>query len=653
MFDLDKIILSLIILLLICFVNIKHLYLNKRIIYMELAFFIIAIAFKNVNINEPNINEIYGIVIKKSDNYVILKTFFSKYYIYGGENFNLFDVIKIKGKIENFDFIHYESSFDFEKYLLNQGIKKALLIEKYDILIDFPINFYNYKEKVLSLTDNESFKAYLNLLLFKERIDTINLNRSLISLLSLSGMYLNFVLYGLAKFFNLFLEERHSRIVSLIVLAPLLFFEIYKFSVIKVMIFYIFNIYSYKKEFDSLKRKSMLYLLFLIFDVNLLYVESFYISLIFSLFFQLSSLFINKSNKIKKYLKTKFIFTILFAPFSIQFCNSLNFLNLIFNVSFAGFFKIFYSFCTLYFYGIKIKFLENMFVKISNILLSLNFQEFSINIPKFTVNSYILYFAIIIALIYFLEINYKKCTYYCSIILSTFLIIYSLPIKEYFTLEISFLNVGQGDSTYIHYKDEDYLIDTGGLLNYDLAINSLIPFLKNKKVYDLDAIFITHYDYDHFGALDSLKNNFKVKKVLDYNSNFPFKTKYFNFINLNTYENYIDENEKSLVLYLKTDMKNFLFMGDATKNVEEDIINKNPNLDIDILKLGHHGSKTSSSYNFLKKISPEVAIISCGKNNKFHHPNDEIINNLKSLKIPYRRTDIEGTITYKFNIFNI
>lgn len=653
MFDLDKIILSLIILLLICFINIKHLRFNKRIIYIEITLFIIALTFKNLNLSEPNTNEIFGIVIKKSENYVILKTFFSKYYVYGGEDLHLFDVIKIKGNIENLNFIHYESSFDFEKYLLNQGVKHSLIIDKYDKIINFPINFNKYKEKVLSLTDNETFKIYLNLLLFKERVDGTNLNRSIISLLSLSGIYLNFLLYGLAKFFNLFLNERHSRIISLIVLAPLLFFEIYKFSVIKVTIFYIFSIYSYKKEFDNIKRKSFLYLLFLIFDVNLLYAESFYISLIFSLFFQLSSLFINKSTKIKKYIKTKLVFILVFVPFSIQFCSSLNFLNLIFNACSAGFFKIFYSFCTLYFYGINIKFMENIFVKVANFLFSFNFEMFDINIPKFSISTYILYFVIIISLFYFLEINYKKLSYFYTMVLITFLIIYSIPIKEYFTFEVSFLNVGQGDSTYIHYKDEDYLIDTGGLLNYDLAINSLIPFLKNKKVYDLDAVFITHYDYDHFGALDSLKNNFKVKKVLDYNSNFPFKTKYFNFINLNTYENYIDENEKSLVLYLKTNVKKFLFMGDATKNVEEDIINKNPNLDIDILKLGHHGSKTSSSYNFLRKVSPEVGIISCGKNNKFHHPNDETINNLKSLKIPYRRTDIEGTITYKFNIFNI
>ncbi|MDY2728363.1 MAG: DNA internalization-related competence protein ComEC/Rec2, partial [Candidatus Onthovivens sp.] len=129
---------------------------------------------------------------------------------------------------------------------------------------------------------------------------------------------------------------------------------------------------------------------------------------------------------------------------------------------------------------------------------------------------------------------------------------------------------------------------------------------------------------------------------------FPIKNKEVTFKNLNSYWTVdSEENDKSLVIYSEIGGKEFLFMGDATIKIENSIM-KDYKLDIDILKLGHHGSDTSSSYDFLKYIHPKVAIISCGKNNKYHHPSLSTLQSLNKLGIPYRRTDEEGTITYKF-----
>ena len=87
-------------------------------------------------------------------------------------------------------------------------------------------------------------------------------------------------------------------------------------------------------------------------------------------------------------------------------------------------------------------------------------------------------------------------------------------------------------------------------------------------------------------------------------------------------------------------------MGDASKYIENLILNKYGSLDVDILKVGHHGSKTSSSFNFIDALRPKEAIISCGKNNKYGHPSIEVINILSYFDINIRRTDIEGTIVY-------
>ena len=256
-----------------------------------------------------------------------------------------------------------------------------------------------------------------------------------------------------------------------------------------------------------------------------------------------------------------------------------------------------------------------------------------------------------ILLMYFLEINYKRNTKIILILTTVFSLFYIIPIKEYFTFEVSFLNVGQGDSTYIHYKDKNFLIDTGGLLNYDLAENSLIPFLRRKRVYKLDAVFITHYDYDHYGSLESLNKKFNILTIYDYNSSFPVYSSNLKFINLNTLKNATDENDKSLVIYLDVNNISFLFMGDATTKVERNILNNYQNLKCDYIKLGHHGSDTSSSYEFLKEVSPKEAIVSCGINNKFNHPSVKTLQNLTKLNIKCRRTDLEGTITYKFRAF--
>ena len=121
------------------------------------------------------------------------------------------------------------------------------------------------------------------------------------------------------------------------------------------------------------------------------------------------------------------------------------------------------------------------------------------------------------------------------------------------------------------------------------------------------------------------------------------------FKNLNTYGSlFEDENYKSLVLSYEFKNIKFLFMGDAPKEIEEKIILSNPNLRCDVLKVGHHGSNTSSSEDFIKTIKPKIAIISCGYNNKYHHPSDETLEVLEKYNIKIRRTDLEGTINYKF-----
>jgi len=228
----------------------------------------------------------------------------------------------------------------------------------------------------------------------------------------------------------------------------------------------------------------------------------------------------------------------------------------------------------------------------------------------------------------------------------------------------------QGDSTLINYKNKTMLIDTGGNYFYeDLSLSRTIPYLKSLGRTKIDYLIITHGDYDHMGEAINFVNNFKVEKVIFNCGEFneleqdlikvlnKKKIPYYNCIKeLNIDDNklyflnnkdYGNENDNSSVIYTEINNHKFLFMGDVGVEVEEDLIEKYNLQDIDVLKVGHHGSKTSSSENFIDEINPKYSIISVGKNNRYGHPNDSVLENLEDSKI--YRTDQDGSILFKIN----
>lgn len=178
-----------------------------------------------------------------------------------------------------------------------------------------------------------------------------------------------------------------------------------------------------------------------------------------------------------------------------------------------------------------------------------------------------------------------------------------------------------------------------------------------------------HGDYDHIGEAINLVNNFKVEKiifncgevneleqelikVLD-KKKIPYYSciKELNINNNKLYFlnniDYGNENNNSNVIYTKLNNYKFLFMGNAGVEVEEELIKKYDLRDIDVLKVGHYGSKTSSSKIFIDEIHPKYSIISVGKNNRYGHPNDSVLNNLEDSKV--YRTDIDGSVMFKIS----
>ncbi|MDY0101187.1 MAG: MBL fold metallo-hydrolase [Bacilli bacterium] len=258
---------------------------------------------------------------------------------------------------------------------------------------------------------------------------------------------------------------------------------------------------------------------------------------------------------------------------------------------------------------------------------------------------YLLFYFAYFLFVYLKEINYEKLATKVLLTLPLLIVVSSLPIHNLYEQAIYFINVGQGDAILIKNYEYHILIDTGGNLYFDMAEEVLIPFFKKKKILKLDYLITTHNDFDHNGAAPSLLENFSVKSYLTKKEDFPLEIKQLTLENLNII-NYDNDNDNSLVLYFKLMKKEWLLMGDASKVVEEDILNNFPLLNCNYLKIGHHGSNTSTSENFLKSLTPQEAIISCGLNNSYNHPHPDVINLLNKYDITIRRTDLEGTICY-------
>ncbi len=231
-------------------------------------------------------------------------------------------------------------------------------------------------------------------------------------------------------------------------------------------------------------------------------------------------------------------------------------------------------------------------------------------------------------------------------------------------LTIFYLDVGQADSTLIKSQDKYMLIDVGN--NSDGK--KLVKYFKYLGIESFEYVVGTHAHEDHIGGMDDIIDNFKIKNfympdditttktfedVLDAleKNKVAFNTPKIgtklklgdsNIEVLYVGKDKEDLNDDSIVLKLTYKNTSFLFTGDATNNVEKEILDSN--LASTVLKVGHHGSKYSSSANFLTKVRPKYAIISCGKQNDYGHPHDVTVNKLEKLNSKIYRTDKLGTI---------
>lgn len=564
------------------------------------------------------------------------------------------------------------NNFNYKKYLYNKKIYYTLSVDSYEIIKNNKNILYKIKDKlykkIINLDNNDYYLAFIlgdKTLLSSEIYNSFQSN-GISHLLALSGMHINILLLIINMFLKKFKENKKIIITSFILIVFLILTGLTA-SLQRATIFYILKNINNKFNLRYSNIKLLFIVAFIILFINpfLIYDLGFIYSFIvcFGIFYY--SDFI-KGNYVVKLFKLSLVTFLFSVPITIMVNYEVNLSSIFINMLFVPWISLIVYPLSLMSFIIPI--LNPLFGFTINITNNMNmlFSKISliINIPKLSI--------ILIILFYLVLLVRKKKLYICLFLILTFGKVMVLFDKNYY---VYFFDIGQGDASVLvsPHQKEVLMIDTGGKITYEKkewqksnktynVSDGVIKFLKSKGITKLDYLIISHGDQDHAGdALNIIKKlnvkkvvlnkgstNSLEKKIINTNVKITnnYNLKYFNVINLNNgfYDN---ENDASLVNYITFLKYKFLFMGDAPKNVEEKIIEKYNLFNIDVLKVGHHGSKTSSSKYFIDKIIPKYSVISVGRNNRYGHPHEEVLSNLINTKI--LRTDSDGTITFKIN----
>lgn len=664
----------------------KHFSLKLRIIllcdYLYYILLFITCIFLLININKkidvPILtNNSYELIIndyKINDKTITIyfDNIIGKYYVDNDEkvkefkdNYSFGDKIYIEGEISVPNNNTIPNNFNYKDYLYHKYIYYIIKIDKIKMISKNDNIFLNIKNSIYKRIDTIKYNDYLYAFILGKSyyIDSEVLNNYKINgithLFALSGlhvsMFSSIILFILKK---IKLNEKLSYFITSLFLIFFAFIASFTPSIIRSVLFFILssinNVY-----YLYIKPKYLLYIVFSI----LIFINPFYIydtGFILSFCISFFILLFNEKNKINNNLLSILVISILSTlsslPIIINMSYEINILGFINNLFFIPYVTyIVFPLSIIVVFISKLSFILNFLIIIMEYVSKVSSNIFNIKLifPKMSLFLIIIYYVLLILIVK--KINLKKI----FIIYLSFLYFRCNFDKNNY---VYFIDVGQGDSALIVTKNnKSILIDTGGKVgsNYSLMKSNVIPFFKSIGIRKLDYLFITHGDYDHAGYGIDLVNNFNVKNRFTnkgkYNSlekklNIKsFNNSYIKIDNVEIYslnsKLYNNENSDSLVLLVIIDNYKLLFMGDASINTEKDIMNNYDIGDVFILKVGHHGSKTSSSEEFINSVNPKYSIISVGKNNKFGHPNKEVLDNLSNSKI--YRTDIDGSIMFK------
>lgn len=581
--------------------------------------------------------EITGKVVNKDENSIVVKKGYHKVKVYGEfQDILLFDEVSLIGKPYIYRQAKNDYAFNYQNYLYSLNIFDTLQLEKIKNC-RHQKHIYHYLQK--RIETSSKVKSLLSLFVLGTKDEQMKeyyqklTQLSIVHLFALSGMHLSILQKWLMNFLKFFCSKKNQKIISLLLIGIYMMIIPYNISYLRAYLM-LFLPMLFGKWLNQLDLFSFLTIGMLLYNPYLIYNLSFIFSYLIYLFILL--LQDQKSGKYYLFLGS--------IPIIISIQHVLPVFSFLIGILLMPYIEVIYKSMLYYLllgkYVLPFLSLEyEMLLKVIDFIYDFSF---SLSFSQPTLFFIGIYYYLYLKGIYKLNVN-RKITKEICMLLGVLIAFYFYP---YYNIkgQVVMIDVGQGDCFFIQqpYARGNVLIDTGGLQKSDIATSRLIPYLQSQGVFYLDAVFISHGDFDHCGALDSLKEHFNVKKVI-----YDFKEKRIGdliFKNLALDKHYTNSNDQSSIIYVTINKLNYLFTGDISKEVESDLYKTYHHLDVDVLKVAHHGSSSSSSDDLFKMIDPKIAFISVGENNRYKHPSYLTLKRLNAYGVKVYRSDKQGMV---------
>ncbi|UJL44896.1 DNA internalization-related competence protein ComEC/Rec2 [Virgibacillus sp. NKC19-16] len=599
--------------------------------------------------------------------------------------------------------------FDYRNYLLTNDIYYQLIVNTLDDIqcegSTFLHRIYTLRDKLLNQIDSNlsiETAAWLSALVLGDdsRIseDTVELFQrwSLSHILAISGLHVGLVV-GLIYFMliklNIVTKEKAQWIMIFFLPVYALIAggepSVWRASTM-VLIFIILS--KTKLKFSVTDVLSVVFLLLILFDPYVVYHVGFQLSFIVTFGLILSRKWISDtSTRYMQIFQIGFISQMMILPLLLAYFSTFQPLSVLLNWIVVPYFSLFViplMFILLLLTPLPPVFtviFDALFVSINKIVIGfIEFVDAHMSFPwiigglpiGITVIYYILFF------IFMRNLQHKKLKQafiYGSCIT---ILIMCAAIRPYVSPvgTVTMLDIGQGDAFVIElpYRQGVIFIDAGASFSFgdmeptDSVYKQIIkPYLHSRGINKIDAVFLSHEDTDHIGSIPFMIEEMDVEKIIIsnfyelsqetaeswYNHGVQIQQAGRNeimevngkeFYVLAPYKDHFSANENSLVLYTAFGGKYWLFAGDIGKSEEKEIIRTYQNLPVDVLKVAHHGSDTSTDEAFLSHINADYALISVGENNSYGHPSLDVLETLKEEGVDLLRTDMDGAVQYRF-----
>lgn len=618
--------------------------------------------------NKKKYNESYYRYQVKTriDNRLFKKTI----YVYCKDAYEIGDVIYSKGIVNEIDGEKIEHQFDYESYLNKNKIylvlsatetKKEYSHFTISIIRKYANDYFeNHFEgdtlivlKGLILGDSSDFSNSLKTCLKENGI---------LHLFAVSGLHISLFILLISLLLSMFkIKDEWSEAIILIFLFIYIILTSFSISILRAGLMYFFSIINkrlFDKTFSSMDVISFTFLVLVLINPFSAYNTGFILSFTVSFTIVLLSSLLKGKNNSYQILVISLISNIVTIPIIININYEYNLLTPILNVLYINLVSIFilpFAFIcvALPILSYALDIVVNWFLKLIDFTSNISLR---ITLPHMnSVHIIIFYSLVLLLIILYFNKKYKRIVYSLMFV---FLLFLSLFAHFSFNPEIDFLYLNDGDATIITYLNQVIVIDTGDGTN-DEVLNAI----KSKGIRKIDYLFITHCHNDHNGGVEAIEENIEVNKIVtseyyNYHYNNQMYVKANDRIVLKGMELLVlgpsirreEENNNCLILLLKIQNKTILFMADATTVEESDVITnlkKNSIDKVDVIKIGHHGSTTSTGEELLNCLKINYAIIMVGKKRKLTHPSSEVLNRLDNKRISYLITTENYSIKIK------